>query len=82
MSTTRGEGRKDRVTQALVAGPKPLEGVALPSNWGEWRKQQWSTGVLPSVHAGGVGILDNPRVLKDFVEWEPVCGILYEHLRN
>jgi hypothetical protein len=30
--------------------------------------------VLPSVHAGRVGVLDDPRVLKNLVEWRSRCA--------
>jgi hypothetical protein len=36
--------------------------------------------VLPSVHAGRVGVLDDPRVLKNLVEWQPLRRVLDQHL--
>ena len=36
--------------------------------------------VLPSVHARRVGVLDDPRVLKNLVEWQPLRRVLDQHL--
>jgi len=54
---------------------------ALPSNWGEWRNGSLQpVVVLPSVHARRVGVLDDPWVLKNLVEWQPLRRVLDQHL--
>jgi hypothetical protein len=50
-------------------------------NWGEWRRGSLQpVVVLPSVHTRRVGVLGDPRVLKNLVERQPLRRVLDQHL--